>query len=260
MTTTAAALGVKALSGHIGAEVDADLEDLLARPELQKQLRAAFLEHLVLVFPEANPTQEQHIALAALIGDPEPPEDFNPAHPDYPQICVFDSAGGYKADKWHADVTFKSVIPVGAALCMRQAPSHGGDTIWSNCAAAYDALSGGMKSLLERRRAIHEIAPDSEFRTEHPVVVTHPETGKKVLFVNDTFTRHIVNLPLEESRAVLPFLTRHIARPDFTYRHTWTEGDVVMWDNRTTQHYAINDFTGRRIVERVQIRGEAPQP
>ena len=260
MTTTATALRVEPVSGLIGARVHADLDALLDNSSLQAQLREAFLEHLVLVFPEAYPTPEQHISLAAVFGEPEPPEAYNPARPDFPYICVFDSAGGYTADKWHADVSWKDVIPVGAVLCMRQAPSRGGDTVWSNCAAAYDALSGGMKKLLEGRRALHEISADPDHRTEHPVVVTHPETAKKVLFVNDTFTRHIVNLPLEESRAVLPFLTRHVARPEFTYRHAWSEGDVVLWDNRATQHYALNDYDERRVVERVQIRGGAPQP
>jgi alpha-ketoglutarate-dependent taurine dioxygenase len=204
VTTTATTLGLEPLSGLIGARVDVDLARLLAEPDLQDELRAAFLEHLVLVLPEADPTHEQHLALAQIFGEPEPPEDYNPAHPDHPDICVFDSAGGYTADKWHSDVTWKGVIPIGAVL-----------------------------------------------RTE---------TGRKLLFVNDTFTRHIVNLPLEESRAVLPFLIRHVARPEFTYRHTWSDGDVVIWDNRATQHYALNDYEERRIVERVQIKGTAPRP
>lgn len=262
MTTTTASTALRPvpLSGLIGARIDVDLSRLLEDPALQEEMRSAFLEHLVLVLPEADPTHEQHIALARIFGKPEPPEEYNPAHPDHPEICVFDSAGGYAADKWHADVTWKDVIPIGAVLRMRQAPSRGGDTTWSNCHAAYDALSGGMKKLLDNRRALHEISVDPDHRTEHPVVVTHPETGKKLLFVNETFTRNIVNLPPEESQALLPFLTRHIARPDFTYRHSWSEGDVVIWDNRATQHYALNDYDDRRIVERVQIKGSAPRP
>lgn len=259
MSSTIAAKGftIEPASGLIGATLGGfDLERVLVDGDLQATLRTALLEHLVLVLPGLDPTPEQHLALARVFGDPEPPEDYNPSHPDHPEICVFDSSGGYKADKWHADVTWKEVIPDAALLCMRTNPPAGGDTLWSNCSAAYDALSNGMKQLLEGRRAIHDISP--EHQTEHPVVVTHPETGRKLLFVNEVFTRKIVNLPPDESDAVLPFLMRHVHRPEFTYRHRWAEGDVVIWDNRATQHYAVFDFEGRRVVHRVGIAGGAP--
>ncbi|MFA9564181.1 MAG: TauD/TfdA dioxygenase family protein [Acidimicrobiales bacterium] len=256
-TTTSAGFTIEPASGLIGATLHGfDLEHVLTDAELQAELRAALLEHLVLVLPQPDPTPEQHVALARVFGTPEPPEDYNPAHPDHPELCVFDSSGGYKADKWHADVTWKEVIPDAALLCMRVNPPAGGDTLWSNCSAAYDGLSNGMKQLLENRRAIHEISP--EHQTEHPVVVTHPETGKKLLFVNEVFTRNIVNLPPDESAAILPFLLQHVHRPEYTYRHRWSEGDVVIWDNRATQHYAVFDFEGRRVVHRVGIAGGAP--
>ena len=252
------ALRIKEASGLIGADVaDVDLAELLVDDRQQAELRSALLEHLVLSLPGLDPTPEQHIALARVFGDPEPPEPYNPGHPDHPEICVFDSAGGYKADKWHADVTWKEVIPDAAVLCMRQSPPVGGDTLWANACAAYDALSNGMKQLLEGRRAWHEIGPE-QF-SEHPVVVTHPETGREVLFVNEIFTRRITNLPPDEGEAILGFLLRHVSRPEFTYRHRWHDGDVVIWDNRATQHYALFDFEGRRVVHRVGVAGGRPR-
>ena len=254
---TTPAFSTEPASGLIGATLGGfDLDAVLADADQQQRLRGALLDHLVLVLPRLDPTPDQHVALARVFGRPEPPEDYNPAHPDHPEICVFDSSGGYKADKWHADVTWKEVIPDAALLCMRTNPPAGGDTLWSNCYAAYDALSNGMKQLLEGRRAVHDISP--EHQTEHPVVVTHPDTGRKVLFVNEVFTRKIVNLPPDESDALLPFLMRHVHRPEFTCRHRWAEGDVVIWDNRATQHYAVFDFEGRRVVHRVGIAGTAP--
>ncbi|MEE9415134.1 MAG: TauD/TfdA family dioxygenase, partial [Acidimicrobiales bacterium] len=129
--------------------------------------------------------------------------------------------------------------------------------IFTNCYAAYDTLSGGMKKLLENRRARHDITPD--IGTEHPVVISHPVTGRPVLFVNRIFTRSISNLPPAESAAVLPFLLDHVSRPDFTYRHRWCEGDVVIWDNWSTQHYALFDYDEQRVAHRVALEG-APLP
>ncbi|MCH2433521.1 MAG: TauD/TfdA family dioxygenase [Acidimicrobiales bacterium] len=254
MTT---ALRLQPVSGRIGVEVlDADIDDLLANGPATAELREALLEHLVVVLRGLAPTPEQHLALGRIFGEIEPPEAYNPQHPDHPGICVFDSEGGYKADGWHADVTWKDVIPLGAVLCMRINPPTGGDTVWTNCHAAYDDLSNGMKKLLVGRRAHHDISP--EHFVEHPVVVTHPETGRKLLFVNEIFTRRITNLPPAESAAILPFLIRHLSRPEFTYRHRWQVGDVVIWDNRATQHYALFDFDGRRLVHRVGIAGGRP--
>ena len=110
-----------------------------------------------------------------------------------------------------------------------------------------------MTALLDGRKALHDQGPDA--KAVHPVVVTHPDTGRPILFVNDIFARGIMNLPPDESSAVLPFLIRHASRPDFTYRHRWAEGDVVVWDNRSTQHYALFDFEGERLVERVHVAG-----
>jgi taurine dioxygenase len=253
-TETSNALGLEPLSGRLAAEVHLPLDEILASEASQAQLRAALPEHGVLVMRGAAPTPSQQIALAAVFGEPEPPQPQNPRHPDHDLVCVFDSDGGYKADKWHADETFVGNPVSGAVLSMQIKPPVGGDTMWTNTEAAYDDLSNGMKTLLDNRRARHEIS--ESVATVHPVIRTHPVTGRKSIYVNDIFTRGIVNLPPDESDAILPFLKRHVQRPEFTYRHTWAEGDVVIWDNRCTQHYALNDFEGRRVVHRVGFFAE----
>ncbi len=240
-------------SGLIGATVHGSLEDVLAGDEVNDTLRDALWHHQVLVFPELHPTPEQHLQLASVFGTPSGPEAQNVSHPDFEAITVFDSTGGYKADQWHSDATFRPDVPMGAALCMRQRPAVGGDTLFTNCYAAYDALSGGMKKLLDNRRARHDITPD--IGTEHPVVIRHPVTGRPALFVNRIFTRNITNLPAAESAALLPFLLEHVTRPEFTYRHCWNEGDVVVWDNWSTQHYALFDYDQRRVAHRVALDG-----
>ncbi len=252
--TTMTDLDLTPLTGRIAAEVGAPLDLLLTDESAQAALRDALVEHQVLVLRGAAPSPEQQIALAEVFGTPEPPQPQNPRHPDHDLVCVFDSAGGYKADRWHTDETFTENPVTGAVLAMQIRPPAGGDTIWSSTTAAYDELSNGMKALLENRRGLHQIT--EEVSTVHPVIRPHPVSGRKCIYVNEIFTRGIVNLPPDESDAILPFLKRHVQRPDFTYRHTWGDGDVVVWDNRSTQHYAVNDFEGRRVVHRVGFFAE----
>ncbi|MDP6867432.1 MAG: TauD/TfdA family dioxygenase [Acidimicrobiales bacterium] len=247
-------LELRPVSGRIGTEVvNPRREDLLADEDVRAELHRALLEHHLVVIRSLDPTPEEHVQLAAAFGDPIAPEDHLPKRDGHPMVCRFDSAVGYKADRWHTDGTFRDVIPSAAVLVMRTSPATGGDTAWSNCSAAYEDLSDGMKGLLEGRKALHDQGPDA--KAVHPVVVAHPETGRPILFVNDIFTRGIMNLPPDESSAVLPFLIRHVGRPEFTYRHRWAEGDVVIWDNRSTQHYGLFDFEGQRVVERVHVAG-----
>lgn len=251
-------LQLQPLSGHIGARIDTPFDDVLANPELAAQVLEATHQHHVVVFRQAAPTPEQHLAFGRLFGEPIPPEGQNPSHDEHDLITVFDSDGGYRADRWHSDVTFRAEVPSMGILCMRILPAVGGDTMFSNCTYAYEQLSGGMKKLLNNRRAWHETAADAH--AQHPVVISHPATGEPALFVNHIFTRMILNLPEAESAAILPFLTTHIGRPEFTYRHQWELGDVVMWDNWATQHYALFDYSERRRVDRVTLRGRALEP
>ena len=251
MTTTT--LSLTPLTARFAARLDQPLDELLAERN-DDALRDALVAHKVLVIPEAAPTLEQHLALGAIFGAPEPPQPQNPRHPDSDLVCVFDSAEGYKADRWHADETFTDTPSSGAALVMRTRPDVGGDTLWLDAEAAHDALSNGMRTLLSSRRARHEIA--AEVAAEHPVIRHHPVSGRPCLYVNETFVRGIVNLPPIESEAILAMLLKHLARPDFTYRHVWSDGDIVIWDNRSTQHIAMADFAGRRVVHRVGFVAE----
>ncbi|MGI9577734.1 MAG: TauD/TfdA dioxygenase family protein [Microthrixaceae bacterium] len=244
-------LRLAAAAPLIGAEVHTPLEQILEDEALQQDMRDALADRLVLVLPQASPTPDQQLSFSRMFGDIHPCESYNQPHPDTDEITVFDSANGYKADRWHSDATWREEVPIGATLCMRVCPSVGGDTMFANCYEAWNALSGGMKDLLRPRRAHHEIGPGNG--TEHPVVIEHPTTGRPVLFVNRIFTRSIVNLPQEESEAVLPFLVQHVARPEFTYRHRWSQGDLLVWDNLAAQHYALFDFDERRVVDRVAL-------
>ena len=248
------ALDLRPVSGRIGVEVvDPNLDRLLHDDTTRSELHQAMLAHHVVVLRGLDPTPEQHVVLASALGEPIVPEDHLLKRDGHPLVCRFDSAVGYKADRWHTDGTFRDVIPSAAVLVMRTGPDAGGDTTWTNCCAAYEELSGGMKTLIDGRKCLHDQGPEA--KAVHPVVVAHPDTGRPILFVNDIFSRGIMNLPPDESSAVLPFLIRHASRPDFTYRHRWTEGDVVIWDNRSTQHYALFDFEGQRVVERVHVAG-----
>ena len=256
MTDTVAAnsrLELTRLSGRIGARVEVPLESILSDGQVQDALRTALHQHLVLVFAGLDPTPSQHVELARVFGDLQPVESYNVAHPDSEWVTVFDSVEGYKADQWHSDATWREEVPMGASLCLRQCPGVGGDTLFANTHAAWDGLSAGMRQLLAGRRAMHEIGPGSS--TEHPVAISHPVTGRTALFVNRIFTRNITNLPKDESDAVLPFLMQHVSRPEYCYRHRWQEGDVVIWDNWATQHYAVFDYEERRVAHRVAFAG-----
>lgn len=256
--TTATALSLTPLAGNLAAEVHNPLTDVLGDDALRADVRDALPERGVLVMRGAGPSPEQQIALAEIFGDPRPPLGQNPRHPDNDLVCVFDSDEGYRAEKWHTDETFVDHPCTGAVLSMQVNPTVGGDTLWTSTTAAYDALSNGMKQLLSNRRGRHEIN-EANFAV-HPVIQIHPVTGRKLIYVNEIFTRGIVNLPPGESSAILPFLIRHVQQPQFTYRHSWSEGDVVIWDNRCTQHIALPDFHGRRVVHRVEFHAEPFAP
>ena len=138
---------------------------------------------------------------------------------------------------------------------------HFGDTMWTSLTAAYDALSAPMKALCEGLTALHDAAPHNrpDQMAIHPVVRVHPDSGRKALYVNEHFTRRIVEMSAGESRMLLDYLTRWVASNEFTVRYRWAEGTVAMWDNRSTQHCVLNDFEGERIIHRVTIMGDEPR-
>ncbi len=183
-------------------------------------------------------------------------------------------------DNWHTDVTFIDTPPAGAILAAKQLPETGGDTLWSSGIAAYEALSAPLKALLSGLRAEHDFRKSfpewKHLKSEeehqrwlnavvknppllHPVVRTHPVTGKQALFVNEGFTTRIVDVTEKESEALLGFLFAHVTKPEFQVRWRWHEGDVAIWDNRVTQHYANADYLPqRRIMHRATILGDKP--
>ena len=165
------------------------------------------------------------------------------------------------ADEWHSDITFQPQPSVMSILNMVKCPAIGGDTMWSNMYRAYEALSAPLRDMCEGLTALHDAAPHGrpEITTIHPVVRVHPVTHRKSLFVNEHFTRRIVELSHEESRLLLDYLTRWVSNPPFTVRYRWSEGTIAMWDNRCTQHFVLSDFEEERIIQRVTVMGDQPE-
>jgi taurine dioxygenase len=206
-----------------------------------------------------------------------------PGHPDHPEILELDGAKGGKNARWHTDVTFVATPPAASVLVADVTPAWGGDTMWANLRGAHDALSAELRTLVDSLAAVHRISPraywgepfDTALTRDdaqklfddatkvppvvHPLVRVHPSTKRPALFVNPGFTTHIVGLSRIESDHLLALLHAHTTQPELTLRHRWRPGDVVLWDNRATMHYAIDDYgSAERRMRRVTIRGEAP--
>ncbi len=249
------------LSGSLGAEVRGiSLADVAAvdPDEILKLLT----EHLVLFFPDQHPTPDEHVAFGRLFGHLEGHPHLRNPLAEQPEIFELAASGGGVADEWHSDITFQEQPSVMAVLHMLECPEVGGDTMWANMYKAYDELSPPLRDLCEGLTALHDASPHGrpEKAAIHPVVRVHPVTRQKSLFVNQHFTRRIVELSHEESELLLGYLTRWIANPRFTVRYHWTPGTVAMWDNRCTQHFVLNDFDGERIIQRVTVMGDTPEP
>jgi len=268
---------VRPISGSIGAEIfNVDVSQELDAATIG-DIRRALLEHCVIFFRDQEFDAEQHKRLARRFG-----EIF--VHPNYagmqadPEIVMIRREPGdtrVVGEDWHTDTTMMATPPIGAILYALEVPPYGGDTLFANQYAAHETLSDGMKRLIGGLRAIHSdrlvAGPQSrasvgrttkarhdeswrETINTHPIVTTHPETGRKVLFVNVSYTVGIEGLNDEESRPLLHFLMEHGNRPEFTCRFRWTKGAVAFWDNRCVKHLAVNDAGPyRRLMRRVQI-------
>jgi taurine dioxygenase len=269
-------INVTPIAGALGAEVSgvhlAELDDATFA-----EIHAAWLEHQVLFFRDQDLTPEQHKAFGARLGSLHVhPFIASRAQEGHPEIVVLESdeSRPFVAAGWHTDVTFIECPPKASILRAVEVPAWGGDTLWSSMYAAYESLSATMQGLLSQLRAIHDtsktfsrgaypsekhVEKGAEPRTEHPVVRTHPETGRKALFVNSAFTRRIVGMRRDESDALLGFLYQHLALPEFTCRFHWEKNSVAFWDNRCTQHRAVADnLRAHRRMERVTIDGDCP--
>ena len=274
-------LAIKPLGPFIGAQVgNLDVSRPLSDAQFE-QLYHALLRHQVLFLREQVITPEQHRALAIRFGDLH-------IHPVYPhaegveEIIVLDTHQDNPPDNdnWHTDVTFIQTPPAVALLASKVLPESGGDTLWTSGIAAYEALSAPFKTLLVELRAEHDFTkafPEYKHRkTEeahrqwqqavaknppvyHPVIRTHPVSGKKALFVNEGFTTRIMDISQKESDALLGFLFAHVTRPEFQVRCRWQPNDLAIWDNRVTQHYANADYyPARRVMQRATVLGDQP--
>jgi len=271
-------IAVQRLNPALGATVgNVGISDGLGDRTID-EIRAALLDHLVLVFRNQDLTPETHIAFAKRFGEIKHPPVAT-AHGGPPEINVLDQTEpkGEGADAWHADNTYTETPPLGSLLRIIQVPPLGGDTAFASMYAAYDALSPDMKTLCDGLTAVHDVSRSlrraianghssadlAEVQrrfppVEHPVVVVHPETGRRSLFVNVNSTERIVGFTDAESDMLLRFLYEHTKQPEFQLRVTWEEGMLVFLDNRCTQHYAVADYDQRRILHRVAIEGTRP--
>jgi len=268
-TVEQGAIPVVPIGGAMGARIDGlDLAKPLSGSDLA-QLKQAFLDFHVLHIPgQGHLTPDQQIAFGRLWGELHYTPTPDHCLPGYPEILVLETEGAPSTtDKWHSDVTMDECPPMGSILLGRTIPV-GGDTIFANQYLAYDALSEGMKQMLDGLRAVHNgdvfgpaggIDPATLPSNLHPVVRTHPETGRKALFVNTIYTSRFEDMTVEESLPLLNYLRTHSVQPNFTFRHRWTEGDLLMWDNRCLQHFAVADYgTQRRTMHRIAILGDRP--
>ena len=263
------ALTVTRCSPHIGAEIgNIDLTRPLSDLELA-ELKRAFTENLVLFFRDQKIGFDDHIRLGEYFGTlgSHVGKQTHSERSDDPRVRRFhfdeNSLDGISGNAWHSDQSCAPVPPLGSILYMHTIPPDGGgDTIFVSMYAAYEALSDRMKTYLEGLTALHDgtlIFGDGTPRSEHPVVVRHPESGRKSLFLNRTAVRWINGLPRAEGIEMARFLTEHSRSPEFFYRFRWEPHSIAFWDNRCAHHYAINDyFPEVRSGYRIQIEGHAP--
>lgn len=274
-------LRVTSLTPTIGALIEGvDLSQALD-DEIIAQIRAALLKHRVIFFEDQHVTPVQHRDFAACFGQLHT-HPLYPGVPDAPEMFILDNHAGNPTDNdaWHTDVTFIETPPLGAVLYAKELPPDGGDTLWCNMRAAYEALSPKLQAFLSGLDAVHDFARGFPVRGTvakaagadkhskaveehppviHPVIRTHPETGEDSLFVNYGFTARIKGLRRKESDAILNMLFEHIQKPEFHVRWRWKENAIAFWDNRITQHYAVNDYLPhRRVMHRATILGDRP--
>jgi len=270
-----ATIEVRPLTAAIGAEVSGvDLGQELPDATVAA-IRRAFLEHLVVFFRGQALSDEEHLALALRFGPLSVPP-LATRYQDRPTVTVLDqvSPRGEGADEWHSDNTFMANPPMGSILRAVHLPAVGGDTCFASMYAAYEALSAPMRSLVDGLRAVHDITQPMQKAiaaghtslelaemqerwppVEHPVVATHPETGRRALFVNRNSTTRLVGLSERENDVLLPFLLDHVRSPEFQCRFHWETDSVAFWDNRCVQHYAVADYVERRVMHRVTVDG-----
>lgn len=258
---------VRRLSAPLGARVEGldvrDVDDATWR-----ELNELFCEYHVLVFPGQTLTPEEHMAFGRRWGELV-------CHPyaslkDHPEIIELTNHGKRKDvnQHWHSDMTYNECPPKLTMLYALQTPEFGGDTAFANQHLAYEALSDGMRAMVDRLHAIHSAEglaaiygedPQAAPRAKHPVVRAHDENGRRALYVCQAFTQRFDGWSREESSSVLDYLYRHTVRPEFQARQQWRSGDLAMWDNRSVLHFAVHDHgDAPRVIHRLQVAGLRP--
>jgi taurine dioxygenase len=278
---TVSSMTVEPVAGALGAEIGGiDL----ARPlddSAVRAIRRAWLEYGVIFFRDQELSPAAFLAFARSFGEPiEYP--FVKGLPEHPEIIPVLKLAEERVNFggiWHSDTAYLDVPPMASMLIAREVPPAGGDTLFANMCRAYEALSDGMKRLLEGLRGVNSSASadvsktredrlkDSaradareEYVATHPIVRTHPETGRKALYVNVAHTVGIEGLAREESAGLLDYLFRHQIKPEFTCRFRWHSRSIAFWDNRCVQHNAVNDYQGhRRLMHRITLAGDKPR-
>jgi len=271
-------MNIQAMTGGLGAEIiGADIRD----GDQFEEIRAAFAEYSVIVVRDQRISPEDHLRFARRFGPINVNRFFKPVD-GYPEIALVLKEKAQKeavGEGWHTDHSYDQEPALGSILHAIEMPPYGGDTLFVSMSAAFDALSEPMQQFLSGLTAIHSSrhvfgaaiqeseaarsgrlsnAENAVQDARHPVVITHPLSGRRGLFVNPVFTTHIEGLKKEESDAILYMLFEHCKQPEFQCRVRWRAGDITMWDNRATWHKAINDYHGfRRLMHRVTVEGSA---
>jgi len=270
------------MAGALGAEIfDVDLSRELDAPTIE-EIKHAYNQYLVVFFRDQQASDHDLARFARHFGELAvlPPHRQHPG--SFPELLVIDKKpedGLVFGWEWHSDTTHLPVPPLGSVLAARQLPPVGGDTLFANQYLAFDTLSEGMKAMLAGLKAVHsnsrilaslevdDVLPpghglgnaNGTMSSVHPVVRTHPDTGRKALFVNTLHTERFENMTIAESAPLLAYLYTHSTRPEFTCRFRWEPGSIAFWDNRCCQHLALDDYPGyRRLMHRVQVRGTKP--
>jgi taurine dioxygenase len=273
---------VRPIAGGCGAEIHGVRIGAALDDAMIAEIRQALLDHCVVFFHDQEFDAEQHKAFARRFGEIFVHPNYKGMHEDDEIVMVRREPGDphIVGEEWHADTTMVEAPPMGAILYAIEVPPYGGDTCFANQYLAYESLSDGMKRLLDGLRAIHsdrkvagpqagrnayrstKVREDADWRetvSAHPVVRTHPETGRRLLFVNHSYTIGFEGMTEEESRPLLDYLLEHGHRPEFTCRFRWRKGSVAFWDNRSVKHLAVHDAGPfRRLMRRVQIVGDGP--
>ncbi len=276
---------VAPLAGALGAEISGVDLATLRDDVVWKEILRAFVEYSVLVFPGQKLEAADIMAVGGRFGPPSY-YPFVVGMPDFPYIFeIIKEASETRnfGGAWHSDSSYLPEPPLGTLLYALETPLHGGDTLFTSTYAAYDALSDGMKKLVDPlvgvfsaelkygggrthmhksigAMQIHDTDKAAEIGAEHPLVRTHPVTGRKALYLSRSHTVHIKGMTEEESKPILEYLIAHQVRPEFTCRVRWAPGTLTVWDNRCTQHNAVNDYHGqRRRMRRLTVGAERPR-